>query len=75
MLCDHLEGWDREGGREGDARGKRYGNKKEKKKKKDGKQWDSSHIPPPIRIPKTIMAYLVPMVFVDIYKRTDFSKL
>ena len=23
--CDHLEGWDREGGREGDARGKRYG--------------------------------------------------
>ena len=23
---DHLEGWDREGGREGDARGKRYGN-------------------------------------------------
>ena len=23
MLCDHLEGWDREGGREGDARGKR----------------------------------------------------
>ena len=25
MLCDHLEGWDREGGREGDARGKRYG--------------------------------------------------
>ena len=21
----HLEGWDREGGREGDARGKRYG--------------------------------------------------
>ena len=22
----HLEGWDREGGREGDARGKRYGN-------------------------------------------------
>ena len=26
MLCDHLEGWDREGGREGDARGKRYGN-------------------------------------------------
>ena len=22
---DHLEGWDREGGREGDARGKRYG--------------------------------------------------
>ena len=24
MLCDHLEGWDREGGREGDARGKRY---------------------------------------------------
>ena len=26
MVCDHLEGWDREGGREGDARGKRYGN-------------------------------------------------
>ena len=26
MLCDPLEGWDREGGREGDARGKRYGN-------------------------------------------------
>ena len=25
MLCDHLEGWDREDGREGDARGKRYG--------------------------------------------------
>ena len=25
MLCDHLEGWDREGGREEDARGKRYG--------------------------------------------------
>ena len=31
MLCDHLEGWDREGGRdreggwEGDARGRRYG--------------------------------------------------
>ena len=25
MLCDHLERWDREGGREGDARGKRYG--------------------------------------------------
>ena len=25
MLCDHPEGWDREGGREGDARGKRYG--------------------------------------------------
>ena len=25
MLCDHLEGWDSEGGREGDARGKRYG--------------------------------------------------
>ena len=24
MLCDHLEGWDREGGREGDGRGKRY---------------------------------------------------
>ena len=24
MLCDHLEGWDREGGREGDERGKRY---------------------------------------------------
>ena len=23
--CDHLEGWDREGGREGDAREKRYG--------------------------------------------------
>ena len=26
LLCDHLEGWDREGGKEGDARGKRYGN-------------------------------------------------
>ena len=26
MLCDHLEGWDREGRREGDARGKKYGN-------------------------------------------------
>ena len=25
MFCDHLEGWDREGGREGDARGERYG--------------------------------------------------
>ena len=25
VLCDHLEGWDRDGGREGDARGKRYG--------------------------------------------------
>ena len=25
MLCDHLEQWDREGGREADARGKRYG--------------------------------------------------
>ena len=25
MLCDHLERWDQEGGREGDARGKRYG--------------------------------------------------
>ena len=25
VLCDHLERWDREGGREGDARGKRYG--------------------------------------------------
>ena len=25
MLCDQLEGWDREDGREGDARGKRYG--------------------------------------------------
>ena len=25
MLCDYLEGWDREGWREGDARGKRYG--------------------------------------------------
>ena len=24
MLCDQLEGWDREGGREGDTRGKRY---------------------------------------------------
>ena len=22
---DHLDGWDREGGREGDTRGKRYG--------------------------------------------------
>ena len=26
VLFDHLEGWDMEGGREGDARGKRYGN-------------------------------------------------
>ena len=26
MLCDHLEGWDREGRRERDAREKRYGN-------------------------------------------------
>ena len=26
MLCDHLEGWDREGGREGDTRRKRYRN-------------------------------------------------
>ena len=26
VLCDHLEAWDREGRREGDARGKRYGN-------------------------------------------------
>ena len=25
MICDRLEGWDRESGREGDARGKRYG--------------------------------------------------
>ena len=25
VLCDHLEGWDRESGREEDARGKRYG--------------------------------------------------
>ena len=25
MLFDHLEGWDREGGREGEAREKRYG--------------------------------------------------
>ena len=25
MLCDHLEEWDREGGREGDARGRGYG--------------------------------------------------
>ena len=25
MPCDHLEGWDREGGREGDVRGKKYG--------------------------------------------------
>ena len=25
VLCDHLEGWDREGVREGDARGKSYG--------------------------------------------------
>ena len=24
MLCDHLEGWDKEGVREGDAREKRY---------------------------------------------------
>ena len=26
MSQGHLEGWDGEGGREGDARGKRYGN-------------------------------------------------
>ena len=26
VLCDHLEGWDKKGGSEGDARGKRYGN-------------------------------------------------
>ena len=26
VLCDHLEGWDREGGRERDTRRKRYGN-------------------------------------------------
>ena len=25
MLCDHLEGWDKEGGRERGARGRRYG--------------------------------------------------
>ena len=25
VLCDHIEEWDREGGREGDARGKKYG--------------------------------------------------
>ena len=25
VLCEHLEWWDREGGREGDARGKTYG--------------------------------------------------
>ena len=25
MPCDHLEGWDSEGGREGGARGKRFG--------------------------------------------------
>ena len=25
MLCDHLEGWDGEGGSEGDTRGRRYG--------------------------------------------------
>ena len=25
MLCDHLEGWDRDGVRERDARGKRHG--------------------------------------------------
>ena len=25
VFCDHLEGWDREGGREGDTRGGRYG--------------------------------------------------
>ena len=25
MFCDHLEGWDREAGREGDAREKRRG--------------------------------------------------
>ena len=25
MLCDQLEGWERKGGREGDARGKRNG--------------------------------------------------
>ena len=26
VLCDSLEGWDGESGREGDARGKTYGN-------------------------------------------------
>ena len=26
MLCDRLGGWDGEGGREGDAGGRRYGN-------------------------------------------------
>ena len=26
VVCDRLEGWDGEGGREGDTRGKRYGN-------------------------------------------------
>ena len=26
VLCDHLEGSNRDGGREGDARGNRYGN-------------------------------------------------
>ena len=25
LFCDHLEVWDREGGRERDTRGKRYG--------------------------------------------------
>ena len=25
VRCDHLEGWNREGGREGVARGKKYG--------------------------------------------------
>ena len=25
MLCDHLEGWDKEGGWKGDARGRGYG--------------------------------------------------
>ena len=26
VLCGHLEGWDGEGGKEGDAGGRRYGN-------------------------------------------------
>lgn len=39
-----------------------------------GRRWDSSHIALPIRKPKITTAYLVPIVFVDIHKRIDFSK-
>ena len=33
VLCDHLEGWDREGGREGGREMQEAGNKKRKKKR------------------------------------------